>query len=431
MFRILIVEDQIEKLKDIMQVLEEMPELIESVENVLDANSAKLKLQKRAYDLLILDISIPLRQSQDIDPYGGVKLLDEILKRDRYKVPVHIIGLTAYDEVYQKAKEKFNDAILTLITYEPTDDSWRSHLLTGVKQRMAAKEDLKNFDDDYDYDVAFVCALKNELDAIRENGWKWVRLPDSNDDTIYYQTIVLNKDGKQIRMIAASSIRMGMPSCAALSMKIISRFRPRYLVMTGITAGIKDRVELGDLIFSDPIWDWGSGKWIPNIVKSEEQSGEQNLADDKDSIFKIDPYQYNLDTNLQREVTILSEDREYLFRLRNNFKGQKKPKQDITIHLGPMASGAAVLSDKKMVEKIMQQHRKLLGIEMEAYALFSAAEISSRPKPLPFCVKSVVDFGDIKKSDDFQFFGCYASAQVAKTILEKLLDLNESAGLVI
>jgi nucleoside phosphorylase/CheY-like chemotaxis protein len=427
MFRILIVEDETPKLKHIMQTLEQVPELIEFVESVVDANSAKLKLQKRAYDLLILDISIPLRKSQDVDPHGGVKLLEEILARDKFKIPVHIIGLTAY-EVYESTKQKFDDSFLTLVSYNVSDDSWREHLLNGVKQRMAAKEDLKHFDDDFDYDAAFVCGIRPELDALRENGWQWTRLPSTNDDTIFYQAILLSDSGRQLRIVAACATKMGMPNCAALSMKIITRFRPRYIIMTGIMAGIEGRVLLGDIVFADPVWDWGSGKWVPNFVDDENSQNKlnnQNYEDSKGSIFKIDPYQFNLSTNIQREVTILSEDKEYLFRLRSQFRGDNKPKHDINIHLGAVASGAAVLSDKDIVARIMDQHRKLLGIEMEAYALFCAAEIAPTPKPTAYCVKSVVDFGDIKKSDDFQFFGSYASAQVAKSILEKLLEIRK------
>jgi hypothetical protein len=57
---------------------------------------------------------------------------------------------------------------------------------------------------------------------------------------------------------------------------------------------------------------------------------------------------------------------------------------------------------------------------MEAYGLFTAAETAPRPKPLALCIKSVVDYGDSEKSDDFQDYGAFISARFAKTIIERL-----------
>lgn len=38
-----------------------------------------------------------------------------------------------------------------------------------------------------------------------------------------------------------------MPSSAALATKMVERFRPRYIVMLGICAGVKGKTELGDV----------------------------------------------------------------------------------------------------------------------------------------------------------------------------------------
>lgn len=60
---------------------------------------------------------------------------------------------------------------------------------------------------------------------------------------------------------AASASRVGMPSASIISLKLISAFKPKYLAMTGITAGVPGKTRLGDVIAADPSWDWGSGKW--------------------------------------------------------------------------------------------------------------------------------------------------------------------------
>ena len=137
------------------------------------------------------------------------------------------------------------------------------------------------------------------------------------------------------------------------------------------------------------------------------------------SLFLIDPFQFSIDSKFSKEIDLLSEHPDFLFNLRKSY-GNKAPKSDITVKIGAVASGASVLSDAETFNKIKTQHRNLLGVEMEAYGLFSAAEVAPRPKPLALCIKSVVDFGDSKKDDDYQHYGAYISAHFAKAIIEKV-----------
>jgi nucleoside phosphorylase len=69
----------------------------------------------------------------------------------------------------------------------------------------------------------------------------------------------------------------------------------------------------------------------------------------------------------------------------------------------------------------MQQHRKLLGIEMESYGVLAAAEESPRPQPIAFAIKSVCDFADLEKSDSFQHYAAYTSAEVLRRLVEEYL----------
>jgi nucleoside phosphorylase len=58
---------------------------------------------------------------------------------------------------------------------------------------------------------------------------------------------------------------------------------------------------------------------------------------------------------------------------------------------------------------------------MEAYALFAATEEAGEPRPVPLVLKSVVDFADGKKNDQFQAYGSYASAQMLRLFAERYL----------
>jgi nucleoside phosphorylase/CheY-like chemotaxis protein len=409
-FSVLIVEDERDKLRNILRTLRNVPGLSEdSIETEGDAYSAKKRMQMKAYDLLILDIAIPPHKAEEVDLEGGLVLLHEVLERDQYHTPTHIIGLTGHDEIRERASIQLAENALSLIHYQLDNDEWKRQLQAGVTQRMAAKKSADIVLAEYDYDVAFICALPMEAEAVRANGWNWHILSVPHDDSIYYEAL-FTKSGLQQsgRAVLLAADRMGLPAAAAATMKLILKFKPRLVVMTGIMGGVEGRVGLGDLVVANPVWDWGSGKWTSTT--------EQNDVPE----FELDLYQYSIDQSLKKVVTQYADDSNALFQLRQGFSGA--PKHDISMHSGPVASGASVLASQPILDRIKEQHRKLLGIEMEAYGVFSAVSIALYPKPLGICIKTVVDFGNGQKNDKYQAYGAYTSAKAASNIVELFFE---------
>jgi nucleoside phosphorylase len=78
-----------------------------------------------------------------------------------------------------------------------------------------------------------------------------------------------------------------------------------------------------------------------------------------------------------------------------------------------MASGASVIADDDAARSIVTQQRELLAIEMEAYAVMAAAEYVDDPKPIAIIIKSVCDYADAKKNDDWQKYASYTSVAFA------------------
>jgi nucleoside phosphorylase len=201
---------------------------------------------------------------------------------------------------------------------------------------------------------------------------------------------------------AGLAARMGMPPAASVASKMIHWFRPRFLGMTGIAAGVRTRVELGDIIAADPCWDWGSGKW--------------SLQHDTPR-FDAAPYQIGLDPWLRERLRLCAAQDEWLRIAVANWPAPALSSR-ARMHIGPLASGAAVLADGTTASRVMDQNRQLLGIEMEAYGIFAAAEEAPAPRPRSFVLKSVVDFADGKKDDRFQLFGAYLSAAALRHFAE-------------
>ena len=61
---------------------------------------------------------------------------------------------------------------------------------------------------------------------------------------------------------------------------------------------------------------------------------------------------------------------------------------------------------------------------MEAYAVVYAVENAILPKPTAFVIKSVCDYADSQKSDQYQKFAAFTSAEFGKLLYEKFLPLD-------
>ncbi|MBR3160648.1 MAG: hypothetical protein IKF14_16295 [Atopobiaceae bacterium] len=87
------------------------------------------------------------------------------------------------------------------------------------------------------------------------------------DKQRYYQTTFTDKHGRSQRAIACQQSVMGMTAAAALATKATILFRPRYLLMCDIAAGIQTGSEqlFGDVLVPDEVWDCTTGKIVgPN-----------------------------------------------------------------------------------------------------------------------------------------------------------------------
>lgn len=404
MIKILVVEDERDKLKAVMAGLLSVAGITdENIKKARDANEAKHWLRTDHYDLMILDISIPETSDLDPRPNGGLLLLDEVLERDIYNKPREVVGLTAFSEAQDASIPRFNSELWTVLHYTTNSDDWLKQLqrkvMHIVRNNQSSGEQVV-----HSADICILTALyKPELTAVLRLPWGWEDYIIEGDPTQYHRGYVSTREGK-LSVVAANSSRMGMPAAAVLSMKMVSTFKPKYLVMAGITAGIVGRVEPGDIIAADPSWDYGSGK------KTKSDTGP---------FFQPSPHQLNLDPFIKSKLQRFSQDATALNTIRLEWPVHTPPL--LNLHIGPLASGASVLEDPDVTTGIQGQHRKVLGVEMEAYSVFAAAIDSTHPQPLVLVMKSVCDFADSHKSDDYQDYASYTSAKAVQLFFEKYL----------
>jgi nucleoside phosphorylase/DNA-binding NarL/FixJ family response regulator len=400
--KILIIDDDSEKIKALYTIFGGFEEIkSENIQYEMEIKNGIKKLSEGQYDLLILDIQLPDNLGDCTNINGGINLLSCINNLDRIKKPSFIIGLTSHDDSIQHHEEVFQNQLWGLLRYSTSVGVWRDQIRSKIQYLIKWKSQLENSircSQIFDYDFAIITAVEREYKSVLALNAQWKETIISNDGTNYMSGIIAGKNRKY-RLVVAQQHQMGMPAAGVLSMKLINNFRPKYLCMLGVAAGTKERVSLGDVIIAAESWDYGSGK-----MKETQNEG---------FLFEPDPHQIPIDTTIKEAFLRNYDDVLLQIRQRWNASGCKEIAQDIKIHVGALASGAAVVQDEGVVRKYIDPHyRKLMGIDMETYAVYYAAVNSPLPQPRFFSIKTVCDFADKSKNDDYQPYACFVSSQL-------------------
>lgn len=410
MINILIVDDVSNKAQEIIRVLEDVKTENVSIETAQDINGAKRKLREKNIDIMILDICLPRTFGTEALQDGGVKLLKEIRegRSSVYSYPQYVISLSEFKE----STEEFSTTegvIHTAINYNATEEAWEKELVDKVSVAIAIISNT-NQRRAYDYDIAVICALKEEADFI-SSMLQNVRPLSVDYDNDIYKEGYFEKEDKKIRVVFSYANQMGMVAIVALTSKIISNFTPKYLVMTGIAGGTKTgKMNFGDVLVASKSWDYRAGKDVVN------EKGQHHLN-------TID--QQSISTKMISYCRHLSEDREVLRSIKDQFVQGEKPDTELNILIGPVVSGASVVTDSTIVDDVLNnQDRNVLGIEMEIYGMYYTANWSYEPRPEFIALKSVSDFADSNKGDTYHKYASYTSAKVFEVLAKEYFEFD-------
>lgn len=253
------------------------------------------------------------------------------------------------------------------------------------------------------FDLAILCALQTELEEVLRTGnEKWSDRPFEKDDpSTYHETTYTTTWGQRLRVIAAAPTQMGMPASAVLATKVVRRFRPDLVAMVGIAAGAdRGAQNFGDVLAADCTFDYGSGKI---------------REDGKRLRFVPDPKPLDCSPIVVDRLKHWTRETHHFDAIRRDFR--PPPDWVLKLHVGPLGSGAAVVSAEAPLKQVSQHWRKLVGIEMEAYGVHLACKQAVREAPLFLCMKSVCDFADAKKDDDWQPYAAYTAAKLCERFL--------------
>lgn len=399
--KILIVDDHPVRYKPLIAEMEAIGIEKKSIDFAYCSADASELLTHNIYDLLILDVLIPLEKwDDDPSPGNSINLLYEISEGKELSKPGKVIGITSDIKVAGEVSKDFEEHTWSIIHYSISDVEWVKKIINCAKY-LLNKQHGVDVKDQESVDLVLICALEEpELEAVLKLPWNW-QVARPLDDLIFIRDGFFFSNGKKFTVAATFSSRMGMVATALKSFALISKLSPKVIGMTGICAGVKEKVSIGDVLFADPVWDFQSGK---------------RVKDKKNNSFSIAPHQLYPDVTIRTHVEQLRSDKDFFDTLHVGYFGDKSFTSKLII--GPVASGSAVLADGETINEIKRQQRELIGVEMEIYGLYTAAANSS-PAPKCFAFKGVCDFADPDKKDDAQFYASYASARVMQRLFEQ------------
>jgi len=399
--RALIVDDDATKLQVLADALHALGCERDHIDRADTVNAAIAKSELTRYDLAVVDVVMPHQPDGAMSPDAGVNLI-RVLSRAPNR-PRWIAAITAQD-CDSSIERRLAALGAVLLRYSLADDSWREGLESLIRNLQAS---VRGGVADFSTLACVVCALREpESKAVLQLPWNWKLVESSGlsgDSGAYMEGDIqtgLTTRSLQ-RVVVGTAARMGVAAATALAVRMAIAFRPRLLIMTGITAGIRGECRFGDVICADPVFEWGVGKW--------NTSGES-------PVFEPALYQYPIDGTLRN---LVNRSADFDDDLRDFYRGWSRGRPDEPPRLlrGVVATGPSVVAANEVNTYIRGHHRKVLGIDMEAYALFQAADEAPTPRPRAVSLKAVVDFADERKGDAYQDYAAASSARALSMFL--------------
>jgi len=249
--------------------------------------------------------------------------------------------------------------------------------------------------------VVVFSALDEELGYLREEGM-WSNLKHDKPG-VSYRTSDSLCDG--IQVVAASAPEMGLTHAAATATAMFMHWRPQMAFIIGVCAGRKEKkVQLGDVVVPKLAYNFQFGSFENGEVQKQlavAHANEQFHAQARDYF------------GVPRNVSAIGDEFP---------PGGRRPHDRLNMHFDPMACSDLVVMDKDKFKEAADADRKVIAIDMESYAFLLAARLAHVEKAL--VIKSVTDFADAKKNDDYREYAKFTSTKALLGLLRHLLDVS-------
>lgn len=204
-----------------------------------------------------------------------------------------------------------------------------------------------------------------------------------------------SNEAKKIAFASQSST--GMIDAAILTTKMITLFKPRFVIMTGVLGGKPVKTKIGDIVVSTKVFTIDKGK-----ITDEE-------------------YEKEIEASLTENAytTLFKRNKSKII----DFIDKSDATRNVIpeIHFEPVACVRQVIDKKNyFIENITTRDRKAIALEMESYGVTRSCELTSNGTVIPIIVKSVMD-NTMDKTDNAKTYAAWTSAMFIKYVLENNL----------
>jgi len=284
-------------------------------------------------------------------------------------------------------------------------------LTEAIQHVTAIRESTLSKSLEYNYDIGIVCALQKELQPILKLDLDWTTKRIFKDDSTLYFVAEKDIGDKKIKIVCSTPNQMGITDTTIATLKMIENFRPQYMFMTGITGGVKEKVNIGDIVVADLCYTHEAGKYTIDSYEEDKVKFQPTAVHVRASPSMLTLYE---EFSYEREV------------LKGFFEASpySKPDYEPKLVIGAVSSGNAVIANETIIKGIIEVERRLLGVDMEIYGFARACFLANIPKPYFSAFKVVSDLADSSKSDDYQEHCMFLGSMILDFIISKYLFRN-------
>jgi len=266
-------------------------------------------------------------------------------------------------------------------------------------------------------DIVVLTVIPSELEAVlRALSIDVGRSQKLKSGTVYWRGSVKSERAKCAYHCVVGCVgRPGNGDAAEIAGEFIRDFRPRFVMLAGIAAGIRGRTKIGHVVVSTTVYAYELGAVV--------RRGGKPLFTPRPNVSSL-PHGINQDLA------------PYLVRARGMtfpaFAAPTPPEgkrseyaahvaDNVTVIEGAVASGEKLLRDPEFLKELrLHGHGRIEAGDMEAAGLVQACTRFQVPW---LVVRGISDFGDEFKDDHFQPFAATTSALVATDFLRQGLEL--------
>ena len=273
-------------------------------------------------------------------------------------------------------------------------------------------------------DFGIVTALQEEFEYLEKLLGPFEEV---NDNTgTWYRASRKAANGTCYQLVLASQDAMGPLQAQGLTIRLIDRWDPAYILLLGIAGQVADDVKLGDIVVGQQIFYY-------------------DLQAVKDSGIEIRPEGYPAGILLVRQVQAVQVNTDEMKRIRSEAKKsaagmvksvslktrketgeaqQALKAHSPDIYVGTVASGSKVVKSPAVKKQLFTLHGKILGVEMEGCGLMHGAFFHRENPSQALLIKGISDGANDDKAK-LDAIGCWRklatenSARLAVAIIHR------------